>query len=343
MGTAPRFSVIMPVYNVGAYLDESVGSVLAQTYGDYEVILVDDGSTDGSGEKCDVYAAGHPNFRVIHQENRGLLLARRIGLRNASGDYVVTLDSDDELHPDALALISGAIDRWSPDIVAFDYSRSVAYIPYGPASLDIKGGFYEKEQYNEFKKIVCRGRHNSLWSKVFRRTIVDADADYLPYQGMTHAEDLFQLLPMVDCARSFVYLPRPLYFYRINTGSVTKRYRPRQLDDLCIALSRLLNYADKWGSGNLDLAHGSALMQCSYLLHILMWSPMDEATRKLEFVRLCNCAQRLGLFGPWEHSLRIDKRLDALALRKGIYGLARAAAAMLWLAQKARDRRASCR
>ena len=85
MGTAPRFSVIMPVYNVGAYLDESVGSVLAQTYGDYEVILVDDGSTDGSGEKCDVYAAGHPNFRVIHQENRGLLLARRAGLTAAEG------------------------------------------------------------------------------------------------------------------------------------------------------------------------------------------------------------------------------------------------------------------
>lgn len=322
MGTAPRFSVIMPVYNVGAYLDESVGSVLAQTYGDYEVILVDDGSTDGSGEKCDVYAAEHPNFHVIHQENRGLLLARRAGFGKACGEYLVSLDSDDMLRADALAVVADAIDKYHPDIVTFAFSREKSFALYGPSRLPVEAGYYEGSGYDLFRRIVCGGHHVNIWSKVFRREIVDVGRDYSPYIGMTHAEDLFQILAPTDRGHSFAYCPEALYFYRPNEKSSTARFRPRQLDDLIVALDALQEYALSWGGACRRLAKKSCVLQCSYLLHILL---LDSSARPLwrkEFDRLCSYAERSGLFGDWIRELRADKRCEAWAMRRGSLGAA---------------------
>lgn len=342
MGVAPRFSIVMPVYNVGAYLDESVGSVLAQTCPDYEVVMVDDGSTDGSGEKCDAYAAEHPNFRVIHQENRGLLMARRVGLRHVTGDYVVTLDSDDMLRADALALVSDAVDRWAPDVVTFEHSRSPSFKSYGPAALGTVAGFYDGGRYDELKRVVCRGFHNNLWSKVFRRSIVDVDADYSAHQGMTHAEDLLQILPAIDQGESFAYLAEPLYFYRPNPSSATKSYKPRQLDDLGVALKALLGYAGKWGDGCLGLAHRSALLQCGYLLHMLMGDrSMEEGARRREFERLCSYAESAGLFGSWQGDLRADKRLEAEAMEAHDYVRARRLVRLFEAMKRVRDAVAS--
>lgn len=340
MGTAPRFSVIMPVYNVGAYLDESVGSVLAQTYGDYEVILVDDGSTDGSGEKCDVYAAGHPNFRVIHQENRGLLLARRAGLAAAEGDYVVTLDSDDMLRPDALAAISEQVDAHAPDIVAFDFSRATDFATFGPSRLGIAPGFYGPERYDLLRAEVCGGRHNNLWSKCYRRSIADADADYSALRGLTHAEDLLQLLPIVDAGRTFSYVGETLYYYRPNPGSATGSYRPRQLDDLSAALDALLSYASSWGDEFLLAARRGALLQVSYLLHMLVASRPDKDTLRDQVVRIRDYAAGAGLFGPWSDGLRPDKRLEVRALERGDWRRVVWAVRAFEALKRARDARA---
>ena len=98
----PRFSILVPVYNALPHLNDALASILNQTLSDYEVVLVDDGSTDGSAEVCDAFAAACDNAAVVHQENSGLLLARRVALGRASGDYIVTLDADDVLRSDAL-------------------------------------------------------------------------------------------------------------------------------------------------------------------------------------------------------------------------------------------------
>ena len=93
-----RFSVVIPAYNVADYLEKCVASVRAQTCADWEVLLVDDGSTDGvTGKLCDVLGQGDDRFRVIHQENGGLGTARNTGMEAARGEYLVFLDSDDYL------------------------------------------------------------------------------------------------------------------------------------------------------------------------------------------------------------------------------------------------------
>ena len=97
-GQEPLVSVIVPVYNVCAYLEESLDSVLRQSHERLEILIVDDGSTDGSGEICERYAEKDPRIRVFRQNNRGLSAARNVGLDNASGEYIAFLDSDDAFH-----------------------------------------------------------------------------------------------------------------------------------------------------------------------------------------------------------------------------------------------------
>ena len=98
----PFFSIVIPVYNVEPFLEECLQSILNQTFSDYEVILVDDGSKDGSGMLCDRYAASDPRFQAYHKQNEGQLASRIYGMERASGLYILSPDSDDMLRMDAL-------------------------------------------------------------------------------------------------------------------------------------------------------------------------------------------------------------------------------------------------
>ena len=104
-----RFSVLVPVYNAEKYLEACIQSVLQQTYQNYELILVNDGSKDGSGAICDRYAQEYENIRVYHKENGGQLHARQCAIRNAHGDYYIFLDADDTLRRNALQTLAEKI------------------------------------------------------------------------------------------------------------------------------------------------------------------------------------------------------------------------------------------
>ena len=110
-------SVIVPVYNVAQYLPQCVDSILSQDYADLEVLLIDDGSTDASGEICDQYAAQDSRVRVIHQKNGGAAAAKNAGLRAASGDYLTFVDSDDYLEPNAYGFLMKTLLETGADAV----------------------------------------------------------------------------------------------------------------------------------------------------------------------------------------------------------------------------------
>lgn len=335
----PLFSILVPVYNVLPYLEETFASILAQTCDDYEVVLVDDGSTDGSGEACDAFAQRHCGTIVVHQENRGLLLARRAALSHAKGRYIVTLDSDDALHPRALEQLAQIIGDHNPDIIAFVYSRARDYRVFGPSRLSVPSGYYEGEQYQLFQSVVCQGLHNNIWGKCYKRSIADVETDYSAYCGLTHAEDLLQLIPLAAKARNFYYLDEALYYYRPNPFSSTAAYKRKQLQDLSIAVSCLLKYAEQLGQPQLDEARRGALMQISYLIHILVMSKMDEAEKLFELERIRSYVLETGLYGPWCTSLRMDKRIEMNVLKNGnLKRLCRVVRALM-VVKRARDRR----
>ena len=116
------FSVLMPVYNTSKYLRQSIDSLLLQDFKDWELIIVDDGSTDESGKICDEYAKKYDNITVIHKENGGLFTARKTAIKSAKGEYSLFVDSDDFVEDNYFEKIQSAIDLYKPDILLFNYS-----------------------------------------------------------------------------------------------------------------------------------------------------------------------------------------------------------------------------
>src|SRR5690242_6114774 len=119
----PRLSVVVPIYNVEGFLDECLGSLAAQTFSDLEVVMVNDGSTDGSAAIAEAFAARDERFRLITQPNGGLSAARNTGIDAATGEFLAFVDSDDVLPPDAYERLVGALDKTGSDFATGNVHR----------------------------------------------------------------------------------------------------------------------------------------------------------------------------------------------------------------------------
>ena len=121
-----KISVIVPVYNVEPYIRRCLDSLTVQTYQDLEIILVDDGSTDQSGEICDEYAESDNRIRVIHQTNQGIVSARQAGIRCATGEYATNVDSDDWIEEGAYDFMAQKLQEYHPDMLVLGYKKEYA-------------------------------------------------------------------------------------------------------------------------------------------------------------------------------------------------------------------------
>lgn len=149
-----KLSVIIPVYNTEKYLKRCVDSVLSQTYKNLDIILVDDGSTDGGGRICDRYAEVDTRVRVYHQENGGVASASKVGASHAIGEYVILLGSDDWIEADGYELMMKRVEEYHPDIVAIGYKKEFAGFIEECGQV-IADGFYEREDFwNAFEEKV---------------------------------------------------------------------------------------------------------------------------------------------------------------------------------------------
>ena len=138
------FSVIIPIYNVQKYLKRCIDSVLSQTFDDYELILVDDGSKDDCGTICDDYAKTNEKIKVIHKQNGGLVSARQAGIQVAAGEYVFHLDGDDAILPDALESAYEIIEKYHPDMVSFSYKHCIDGVVGDTVEDLAEEGLYQK-------------------------------------------------------------------------------------------------------------------------------------------------------------------------------------------------------
>lgn len=238
-----KFSIIIPVYNAEKYLYECIESVLSQTYKNFELLLINDGSTDNSGNICDYYSKLDSRVKVIHQENQGRVLARREGIENAIGDYLLFLDSDDYWDVDLLESIFQCIREFNCDMIIFKYKRvrNGVVVEEQPQIFEHRKVFVNEDKDVIFKKIISTSNLNNLVTKVIKRSIVDR-SDYFPYKDIRNAEDLLQSLPWIYNAKTIVYLNKPYYNYRINPNSTTKIFDINRINDISIVRSILLNY-----------------------------------------------------------------------------------------------------
>ena len=222
------FSIIIPVYNVEQYLSDCLNSVLSQIVDNVincEIILVDDGSTDGSGRICDEYEERYKNVKVIHQSNHGLLAARRTGLKRSHGDYIVNLDSDDLLVGYALTEIKKIIEITKADIIFINLSRLISgdiQPYYEDVFTKEKGRFITKEEVLDYFFMSEYPVVTSMAGKIIRRDCFDINYDYSKYGKLSTGEDTLQTAEVVSNAQSFYYLNENLYLYRVGSGMSAK-------------------------------------------------------------------------------------------------------------------------
>lgn len=210
----PRLSIIVPVYNVERYLPKCIESILAQTFQNYELILINDGSTDNGGSICDEYAERDNRIRVIHQTNSGLSVVRNIGLENAIGEYVAFVDSDDWIEPDTYESVFDFLISNDLKIVCFDFYVEHTNRKYCRPLYDSEKLFMGKEAVNE----ILRERiDNAVWDKVYRRSLFEG----IKYPAGKFFEDVATTYKVLAKSDRTGYLNKPLYHYIKRQNSIT--------------------------------------------------------------------------------------------------------------------------
>ncbi len=229
----PKVSVIVPVYNALSSLEECVTSLLCQSLTCFEILLIDDGSTDGSHELCEKLAEGDKRIRVFHKENGGAASARNMGLDNAVGEFIAFTDSDDTVNADFLKKMYDSAIAMQADIVMCDYLKCTKDRSF-PFSSPIRGGTYKKEDI--IKELYsCLIMFDNMefpptisnWSCLFRRSMIERIK--LRYPCVRLCEDSYFGSVALYNADCYVYLKgETLYNYRYTDGSLSHGINPKR-------------------------------------------------------------------------------------------------------------------
>lgn len=218
----PEVSIIIPVYNAEKFLHRCVDSLLAQTFSDFELILVDDGSPDGSGAICDAYAAKDSRVQVIHQENQGQSVAKNRAMEQMRGQWVMFADSDDWMHPQSLEYLYNAALDCSVNISVCGYEDTTGADPeINPDSLKVEmwtpKDFYMQRFINA---TVC-------WGKLYHRSCLEN----IQFPVGKYIDDEYFTYKILFAQEKLAVISAPLYAYFVNPNSLTKRaWNPKRLD-----------------------------------------------------------------------------------------------------------------
>lgn len=224
-----KISVIVPVYNAEDYLPECIESIISQDYGNLEVLLVDDGSQDGSPRICGEYAARFGFVRFLRQENSGASTARNHGLDKADGEYVVFVDADDYLpEQDILSGMIKELEAEKADILVGNYVRlwNGRFLP--AASCSSISRYSVGDRAFRFQGFFAAGTLSYIWAKAYRRSFLEEKK--LRFCAYRYGEDkLFNFECYIQGAR-YAFFERPVYVYRKNDNSVSYRFREDSVD-----------------------------------------------------------------------------------------------------------------
>lgn len=212
-----KISIIVPVYNVEKYLDRCIKSILNQTFNNFEIILVDDGSPDNCGRICDEYEKKDKRIKVVHKENGGLSDARNAGLDIAKGKYIGFVDSDDIIHPRMYEILFECINKSKSDIIQCKFKKF-------KNSDELKNDLdnYDKifEEYDNKRAIIDMIDNNKInvnsWNKLYKRELFES----LRFpKGKIH-EDEFLTYKLLYNSRKIAYIDEELYYYYQNDNGI---------------------------------------------------------------------------------------------------------------------------
>lgn len=212
-----KYSILIPVYNVKRYLPECLDSVLNQTFSDFEAIVIDDGSDDGSSEICDIYAEKDKRIKVYHQKNQGLMQTRKNGVQKAKGQYCLFLDSDDYYAPELLQYVDKFLNENVCDIVIYNTIALYDGKSIKAGKLSERDTVWSREE--AFSQLFSGSHLFSIFMKAIRTDLIRSRLDEV-YIPVNYAEDLLQTVHFFAAAESIGVLNKHLYYYRMRRGSL---------------------------------------------------------------------------------------------------------------------------
>lgn len=218
----PAVSIIVPVYNAEKTIGRCIESILNQEFTDFELLLIDDGSTDGSGVLCDVYAEKDPRIRVIHKGNSGVSNSRNLALDMAKGTYLQFLDADDWITPNATRTFVESALTSNADMVISDFYRVVDKRVSQKGSIDEEGFMTRTEYAEHMMENPADFYYGVLWNKLYRREIVDKYRLRMD-PGISWCEDFMFNLEYIRHAERFYVVQLPLYYYVKTKGSLASQ------------------------------------------------------------------------------------------------------------------------
>lgn len=268
-----KVSIIVPVYKAEMYITECIESVLSQTYPDFELILIDDGSPDNSGNICDEYATKDNRIKVFHKKNGGVSSARNLGIDKSSGDLITFLDADDKLLPNCLDICVKKMAEDQLDMLQFWNNRS---------------RLYKKNIYNQplNTELFLQSRHNvCVGGGIYNSTLIKTNNIRFP-QNLKFAEDQVFVLLCIIHARKLEIINQILYYYRLNPESATASYA-KNADELYHTCYTLIGFKKKYPQTDLQIDN-TLLSFIYYLIRYSHNNPRIISLYKDSDISHCN-------------------------------------------------------
>lgn len=290
-------SIIIPAYNAEKYLQAAIESVISQSDSDWELILVDDGSTDSTPEICDKAASADPRIRAIHTSNRGVSAARNKGIDESRGDFIAFLDADDLISPDFIQILKDALQKKKADLAASPLSVTKNPNPSYErvANQDLKSDIFSEKTglvhlfYQTNIKGTPKKLDTSICGKLFPKNLLHN----IRFKEGIRFEDLDVFYQIVINTKKIAFVPYSLYFYRQHNSSFIHNYSPSRLDVLDVTDRMVENISDFYGSKS-DPRHSELITaartrrfaaHCNILLLLLRnGNPAPEALERCKKV-----------------------------------------------------------
>ncbi len=290
----PLFSIIVPVYNVERYIKTCLDSIIAQSFSDFEVIIVNDCTPDESAHIATEFTSQDKRFRIVtHKTNKGLVAARDTGIEFSTGKYIVFVDSDDWIEPDLLETASKCIFEYeSPDIILFQL-----FLYYEGKSSEIslltEKGLYKGKSLQTLQENMLRfspDNHQrtiapNVYSKIYKKEIIERYSNKIPHD-ITIGEDIPRSYPCILSAKSLYVIEKSFYHYRQNQGSMSMKYSPKYLQHTLWIYPFIQEQANQMGTVDIsraiaeNIAHSAACAVCNEMISKKPKKQIKEFIRK---------------------------------------------------------------
>ena len=304
----PLVSVIIPAYNASEYIEQCLDSLIAQSLDDFEVIVIDDGSTDSTAALAHNYVLTDERFRLVRQPNGGVSKARNAGIDIARGKYVTFVDADDALHPEALASMYGAIRDFQAQVCISSFARFNKDWRANGVRVPRHPGKPESYTYIQAMQVALYQKRflNSPWGVLMERGLL---GEKLRFREGIRYEDLDAFYRFYEGASRIVCLPFPYYFYRDNPGSFLHNWSGSRLDVLDVT-DRLEEYFNHYYP-SLNKAAADRRFSAHYNMLLLMMKNGVDDKEALDRCYAVIREKRRGVL--MDKNVRVKNKMGALA------------------------------